>query len=231
MSIKIKELPESERPYEKLELYGEQSLSNAELLAIIIKSGTKSETSVQIAQKLLNLNDTKIDSLNFLHSLSIEELMQIKGIGKVKAIQLKAVCELSLRMSKPSNYKKIVIKEPYDLAKILMSEFRFEKREIAKIVVLNNKNQILKIKDIAYGGSNFANVSIKDILVEPITMKAPKIILVHNHPSGDSTPSEQDIEFTNRVFESAEMFDIQLIDHLVIGDMNYTSIFSQMFSD
>lgn len=231
MSIKIKELPESERPYEKLELYGEQSLSNAELLAIIIKSGTKSETSVQIAQKLLNLNDTKIDSLNFLHSLSIEELMQIKGIGKVKAIQLKAVCELSLRMSKPSNYKKIVIKEPYDLAKILMSEFRFEKREIAKIVVLNNKNQILKIKDIAYGGSNFANVSIKDILVEPITMKAPKIILVHNHPSGDSTPSEQDIQFTNRVFESAETFDIQLIDHLVIGDMNYTSIFSQMFSD
>lgn len=231
MSIKIKELPESERPYEKLELYGEQSLSNAELLAIIIKSGTKNETSVQIAQKLLNLNDTKIDSLNFLHSLSIEELMQIKGIGKVKAIQLKAVCELSLRMSKPSNYKKIVIKEPYDLAKILMSEFRFEKREIAKIVVLNNKNQILKIKDIAYGGSNFANVSIKDILVEPITMKAPKIILVHNHPSGDSTPSEQDIQFTNRVFESAETFDIQLIDHLVIGDMNYTSIFSQMFSD
>lgn len=231
MSIKIKELPESERPYEKLELYGEQSLSNAELLAIIIKSGTKSETSIQIAQKLLNLNDTKIDSLNFLHSLSIEELMQIKGIGKVKAIQLKAVCELSLRMSKPSNYKKIVIREPYDLAKILMSEFRFEKREIAKIVVLNNKNQILKIKDIAYGGSNFANVSIKDILVEPITMKAPKIILVHNHPSGDSTPSEQDIEFTNRVFESAETFDIQLIDHLVIGDMNYTSIFSQMFSD
>lgn len=231
MSIKIKELPESERPYEKLELYGEQNLSNAELLAIIIKSGTKNETSVQIAQKLLNLNDTKIDNLNFLQNLSLQELMQIKGIGKVKAIQLKAVCELSLRMSKPSNYKKIVIKEPYDLAKILMSEFRFEKREIAKIVVLNNKNQILKIKDIAYGGSNFANVSIKDILVEPITMKAPKIILVHNHPSGDSTPSEQDIQFTNRVFESAETFDIQLIDHLVIGDMNYTSIFSQMFSD
>lgn len=231
MSIKIKELPESERPYEKLELYGEQNLSNAELLAIIIKSGTKNETSVQIAQKILNLNDTKIDNLNFLQNLSLQELMQIKGIGKVKAIQLKAVCELSLRMSKPSNYKKIVIKEPYDLAKILMSEFRFEKREIAKIVVLNNKNQILKIKDIAYGGSNFANVSIKDILVEPITMKAPKIILVHNHPSGDSTPSEQDIQFTNRVFESAETFDIQLIDHLVIGDMNYTSIFSQMFSD
>ena len=231
MSIKIKELPESERPYEKLELYGEKSLSNAELLAIIIKSGTKEETSVQIAQKLLNLNDTKIDSLNFLHQLSLQEFMQIKGIGKVKAIQLKAVCELSLRMSRPSNYKKVVVKEPYDLAKILMEEFRFQKREIAKIIVLDSKNKILKMKDIAYGGSNFANLSIKDILVEPIIMKAPKIILAHNHPSGDSTPSEQDIFFTNQLYESALTFDIQLLDHLVIGDMNYTSIFSEIINE
>ncbi len=230
MSVKIKELPETERPYEKLELYGEKSLSNAELLAIIIKSGTKEETSVQIAQKILNLNDTKMDNLNFLHQLSLEEFMQIKGIGKVKAIQLKAVCELSLRMSKPSNYKKVIVKEPYDLAKILMNEFRFEKREIAKIVVLDSKNQILKMKNIAYGGSNFANLSIKDILVEPIIMKAPKIILAHNHPSGDSTPSEQDIFFTNQLYESALIFDIQLLDHLVIGDMNYTSIFSEIIN-
>lgn len=231
MSITIKELPEEERPYEKLELYGEKALSNAELLAIIIKTGTKEETSVQIAQKLLKLNTIKEEGLQFLHNISIEELMEIKGIGKVKAIQLKAVCELSLRMSKPSNYKKIYVKEPYDLAKILMSELRYQKREIAKIVVLNSKNQILKIKDIAYGGSNFANVSIKDILLEPIVMKAPKIILVHNHPSGDSTPSKKDIEFTNILYESATMFDIELLDHLVIGDMNYTSIFSEMAED
>lgn len=231
MSITIKELPELERPYEKLELYGEKALSNAELLAIIIKTGTKKETSVQIAQKLLKLNTTEEDNLEYLHNLSIEELVQIKGIGKVKAIQIKAVCELSLRMSKPSNYKKIYVKEPYDVAKILMSELRFQKREIAKVVVLNNKNQILKIKDIAFGGSNFANLSIKDILVEPIIMKAPKIILVHNHPSGDSTPSKQDIEFTNNLYESASIFDIQLIDHLVIGNMNYTSIFSELASE
>lgn len=231
MSITIKELPETERPYEKLELYGEKALSNAELLAIIIKTGTKKETSVEIAQKLLKLNTTKEEDLQHLHNISIEELMEIKGIGKVKAIQLKAVCELSLRMSKPSNYKKIYVKEPYDLAKILMSELRYQKREIAKVVVLNSKNQILKIKDIAYGGSNFANVSIRDILLEPIVMKAPKIILVHNHPSGDSTPSKKDIEFTNILYESATMFDIELLDHLVIGDMNYTSIFSEMAED
>ena len=185
---------------------------------------------MQLAQKILNLNDTKVDDLNFLCEITIEELMQIKGIGKVKAIQLRALCELGIRMSKPSNYKKIKIKEPYDLAKILMSELRNQKREIAKLVILNNKNEILKMKDIAYGGSNFANLSIKDVLVEPIKMKAPKIILVHNHPSGDSTPSKKDIIFTEKLYESADLFDIQLLDHLVIGNMNYTSIFSEMIS-
>ena len=149
MTIKIKELPETERPYEKLELYGEQALSNAELLAIIIKTGTKEETSVQVAQKVLSLNDTQEEGLNFLRDLTIEELTQIKGIGRIKAIQLKAVSELAIRMITPSNYKKIVVKEPYDLARILMEELRFQKREIAKIIVLNNRNEILKIKDIA----------------------------------------------------------------------------------
>lgn len=228
MSIKIKELPEEERPYEKLELYGENTLSNAELLAIIIKSGTKEETSVQLAQRLLKLNDTEGEDLNYLQSLSIEELTQIKGIGKVKAIQLKAVGELAVRMFKTSNYKKRVIKEPNDLAKILMSELKFEKSEKVKLVILNNRNEILKIKEIASGGTNFANVSIKDILAEPIKMKAPKIILVHNHPSGDSTPSKQDIMFTEQLYEITELVGIQLLDHLVIGNMNYTSIFSEI---
>lgn len=232
MSIKIKELPASERPYEKFELYGEKSLSNAELLAIIIKSGTKEETSVQLAQKILNLNsETKDGELNYLKNTTIEELMKIKGIGKVKAIQIKAVCELSIRMSRPSDYRKIVIRKPSDLAKIMLEELRFEKREIAKLVILNNKNEILKIKNISLGGANFVNISLKDILSEPIKMQAPKIILVHNHPSGDATPSKQDINFTNKLYSAAAIFEIELIDHLVIGNMKYTSIFSQMIKE
>lgn len=149
MPIKIKELPESERPYEKLEWYGEKTLSNAELLAIIIKTGTREETSVQLAQKILNLNDAETEGINFLRNITIEELMQINGIGKVKAIQLKAVGELANRMMMPTNFKRITIKEPYDLAKIMMEELRFQKEEIVKIVILNNKNQVLKMKDIA----------------------------------------------------------------------------------
>ena len=219
----MKELPKSERPYEKLELYGEKTLSNAELLAIIIKTGTKDETSVELAQRILKLNDTDTEDLSYLQALSIEELMQIKGIGKVKAIQLKAVTEIAIRMFKTSNYKAITIKQPHDLAKILMSELKFEKSEKVKIIVLNNKNEIQKIKDIATGGSNFANVSIKDILSEPIKMKAPKIIVVHNHPSGDATPSKEDITFTNNIFTSGKIIGIPVIEHVIIGNNKYYS--------
>lgn len=232
MSLKIKELPIGERPYEKLELYGEKILSNAELLAIIIKSGTKEETSVEIAQKILKLNkNSDEDELNFLRDLSLEELMNIKGIGRVKAVQLKAICELSIRMNKPTDYKRIKIKEPYDIAKILMNDLRFLKREIAKVVILNNKNVILKILDISLGGTNFARIEIKDILGEVVKMGAPKIILVHNHPSGDSTPSKSDMQMTERVYEASNLLGIELLDHIVIGNMEYTSIFTQKLKE
>lgn len=228
MSIKIKELPIEERPYEKLELYGEKMLSNAELLAIIIKSGTKKETSVEIAQRILNLNNTKtLDNLNFLRELTIEELMQIEGIGKVKAIQLKAICELATRMNTPTNYKKVKISEPKDAANLLINELRFLKQEKVKVIILNNKNVVLKIQEISQGGANFANISVKDALKEAVKMQAPKIILVHNHPSGDSTPSKADIQITERIYEAAELLGIELLDHIVIGNMQYTSIFTQ----
>ena len=226
LSLKIKELPETERPYEKLELYGEKTLSNAELLAIIIKSGTKEETSVQIAQKILNFNyDPQMGDLNFLKDVTLEELMQIKGIGKVKAIQLKAVCELAIRMSKPSNYRKVQVKSTEDLANLVMEELRFEKREYVKLFLLNNKNEILKNINVAIGGTNFANVNMKEIIGEALKIKAPKMILVHNHPTGDPTPSRLDITFTDKLYNAAKMFDIELIDHIVIGDMKFKSVF------
>lgn len=221
----IKELPQSERPYEKLELYGESSLSNAELLAIIIKTGTKEYTSVDIARKILNLNEMyDQESLTFLRDLSIEELTKIKGMGRIKAIQLKATCELANRINKPSNYRKTQIKEPSDIVKILMNEMQYEKREIAKIILLDNKNNILKIKDIAVGGDNFVNIGMKDILSEAVKISAPKIILVHNHPSGNPTPSRQDIEVTNKLENASKLLGIQLLDHIVIGKGEYISI-------
>ena len=230
LSIKIKQLPETERPYEKMELYGEKALSNAELLAIIIKTGTKEESSIVIAQKLLSMNTSTANNLDFLKEITLSELMRIKGIGKVKALQLKAVCELAKRMSTPLNYQKVKIKKPEDIVTLLMEEMRLEKQEIVKLVILNNKNQIIKIKKVAQGGINSVNMSYKDILAEPIKVQAPKIILVHNHPSGDSTPSQADIEITKRIFEIAQLFNIELLDHIVIGNGNFTSIISKILT-
>lgn len=228
MPIKMKELPKSERPYEKLELYGEKTLTNAELLAIIIKAGTKEETALGLAQKILKLNNNiEKDNLNFLREITVEEFMKIKGIGKVKAIQLKAVCELASRMNTITNYKQKQIKKPQDIAEILIEKMRFEKQEILKVAILDNKNHLLKIKDIAIGSGNFVVTTIKSVLNEAVKIEASKIILIHNHPSGDPTPSNADIEFTKKVEKASEILGIQLLDHIVIGKNNYISIFSQ----
>lgn len=229
MAVKMKEMPVSERPYEKLELQGEKTLSNAELLAIIIKTGTKNESSVDLAYKILNLNqNTKEDDLSFLKNISIEEFMQIKGIGKVKAIQLKAICELAVRMNKPINYKNIQIKSPEDMAKVVMNELKNETKEIIKLVMLDSRNKIVKMNDIATGGSNFANFSISEILGEALKTKTPKIILIHNHPSGNSEPSTRDIEITYTLYNACKTVGLELIDHIVIGNEEYTSIMSKI---
>lgn len=251
MTIKIKQLPESERPYEKLEIYGEKMLSNAELLAIIIKSGTKENTSVELANKILSLacnneEDTQNTTskkllqdnsekflqnnnnlLQSLQNMSLEEFQKIKGIGKVKAIQLKAVCELARRMAQPVNRKNIKVKSSEDVAELLMQELRFETVEYVKLLLLNAKNIILKVIDISKGGMNSAIVEPKEILQEAIKMGVPKIILVHNHPSGDATPSFADIEMTKRLYNAANILGIQLLDHIVVGNGCYTSIFSK----
>ena len=175
--MKIKKLPISERPYEKLEMYGENSLSNAELLAIIIKSGTKEESSVALAQKILSLQkekDCKENNLRFLQELTIKDFMSIKGIGRVKAIQLKAVCELTKRISKPISKQEVVIRCPEDVANLLMNEMKLEKREIVKVIILNSKNVILKILNISLGGTSSAIVSPKDVLLEAIKIGAPR---------------------------------------------------------
>lgn len=228
MSIKMKELPESERPYEKMEMYGASTLSNAELLAIIIKCGTKEESSINLAQKILKLKGiSKEKNLNFLQELSIEELTKIKGIGKVKAIQIVATCELAKRMSKPVNSLKIVIKDTKDVANLFMDELKYEKREIAKLLILNSKNTLIKIKDIALGGGNFAKIEPKIILEEPIKIGASKIILLHNHPSGDPTPSKEDYRMTDRIYECADVMGITLLDHVIIGNNTFKSVFKK----
>ena len=223
MSIKMKELPSSERPYEKLEMYGASKLSNSELLAIIIKTGTKNENSVEIAQKILKLGNDKND-LRFLQDIGMKEYKKIKGIGKVKAIQLIAVGEIAKRMSMPIQNMQIRIETPKDVANLFMQELKSEKREVAKLIILNNKCIVQKIVDVSTGGTNYAVIEPKHILVEAVKMEAAKIILVHNHPSGDPTPSAGDYRATDRIYEAADVMGIELIDHVIIGDNRYESI-------
>ena len=178
----IKNIPIMERPYEKMIMYGEKVLTNTELLSIIIKNGTKDESSLEIAQKLLNLDE----NLRFLQTISIEELMKINGIGKVKAVELKAVGEIAKRIAKPLKTDKIKIYSKEDVAKLFLEELQNEENEILKVLMLNNQNCLKKVLAIAVGNENNIIVNVKAILSEPVKMQIPKIILVHNHPSRKS---------------------------------------------
>lgn len=221
--MKIKDLPEIEKPYEKLESFGASKLSDAELLAVLLKSGTKNKTSVQLAQEILMLDKEK-KGLGFLMDISLEELQKIKGLGRVKAIQVKAFAEFASRFTRPSKLIRRVITCPEDVANIVMGELKNETQEIIKTVILNSQNELMRIITNSIGTINSNTIEIREILKEPIKSGAAKIILIHNHPSGDPQPSESDIIFTKKVEDASGIFGIMLLDHIIIGDGVFVSL-------
>lgn len=218
----MKILPVNVLPYEKLELFGEESLNLEELLAIVLKTGIKNKNAMQIAKEIMNLGGNG-NSLRFLQDVSINDLVKIEGIGKSKAIQLKAVAEIAKRITYPILEKQKITSNE-DVIRLFENELKFEKRELIKVLILNNKNIILKIRNIAIGGTNYSIISPKEILSEAIKINGEKIILLHNHPSGDSTPSEADYKITKKIDEAAKILGITFLDHIIIGDGNYRSI-------
>ena len=221
---KINNIPLYERPYEKMLLYGEDSLSESELLSIIIRKGTPKKSAIEIAQKIILENSEIYGDLRFLQQLSIDELMKFEGIGIIKAIELKAVGEIIKRIEKPINEKRILINSQKDVINLFMNQLRYEKVAIIKLIMLNNKNKILKIQTIAIGNSEGIRFDIKQVLSEPIKIQAPKIIVVHNHPSGDPKPSKKDIEFTKELNYACNLMGIELLDHIIIGDGIFENI-------
>ena len=215
----IKKLPVLERPYEKAQMYGIENLSNAELLAIIIK------TSIELAQEILSIETNGKENIQFLQDVTIQDLTKIKGVGTVKAIQIKAVCELNKRMARPINKEIIKIGRPYDVYQLLTNEMRYEKREKLKVLALNTRNILLKIIDVSQGGTSSIAIDLKDILSEPIKIGAAKIILVHNHPAGSTIPSQPDIQLTQKLYNVAYQLGIEFIDHIIIAKDKYESIF------
>lgn len=215
---KIKDMPISDRPYEKMERLGPHVLSNSELLAIIIKTGYKNKTSVDLARTILNKGDGN-DSLLYLKDVSLEQLMTIKGIGKVKAIQLKALVELAIRISQESNSKSVnSVSSPEDVAKYLMERMRYYKKEHFMILLLNTKNGIIKEVEISKGTIDMTLVHPRDVFYEAVACMSKAIILLHNHPSGDVNPSKNDLDNTNRILEAGKILGIKVLDHIIIGD-------------
>ncbi len=216
----MKNLPKSERPYEKLIEKGPESLSDAELLAVILKTGTKEETSVELARRLLSGNHNNL--LN-LYDLSYRDLLQFPGIGSVKAVQLKAVAELSRRIAKTQNGYTLCLENPKSLAAYYMEELRHQKEEILKCAFFDAKCKFLGDVVISKGGVNYTFVPPREIFLHAFDFKAVQLVLIHNHPSGDPTPSQDDINITSRIQKGARILELILADHIIIGDKSYYS--------
>lgn len=221
--VTLKELPFGERPYERFEEVGATALSDAELLAIILRTGTRGETSVDLAKRVL-AGIYSEQSILGLHHMSIEDLMQIPGIGKVKAIQLKSIAELSNRLSKANAKRALIMNSPRTVAHYYMEEYRHLEREKALVILLNGSNKLITDFPLSIGTVNRTLVSTREVFREALRYGAVFFMLLHNHPSGDPTPSDQDILMTKRMKEAGMIMDIELIDHIIIGDNKYISI-------
>lgn len=225
--LRMKDIPANERPYEKLEKYGPETLSNAELLAIVIRTGSMEETSVTLAQRLLARGENN-SGIAFLHDLSVEELRKTKGIGRVKALQIKAVMELSKRVSASFiNNNRVTIKSPVEVSSLVMEEMRHLKKEVFKIILLNTKNHIIKYLNVSVGSLNSSIVHPREVFSEAVKTGCSGMLLVHNHPSGDPEPSREDIETTQRLVNAGNILGIKVLDHVVIGDGKYISFKEQ----
>lgn len=221
MNYTMKELPVSERPYEKCSKYGCESLSDAELLAVILRTGTGGITSVELACEVLKR--TGEDHLSGLSKISIPELCQIRGIGPVKAVQIKCIAELSRRIAKSGPRKKQTFHSALDIAEYYMEDFRHADQEHVFVMFFNTKGHLLGDKIITKGTVNQSLITPREVYLEAVHNHASYIILLHNHPSGDATPSSEDISITRRMSEAGAILGIPLMDHIIIGDQCYFS--------
>ncbi|MDO4432171.1 MAG: DNA repair protein RadC [Aerococcaceae bacterium] len=216
----IQEVPRESQPRERLMTYGEKALSNHELLAILLRTGTKDENVLQLSMKLLQT----FDSLSELKQASLEELQAIKGIGPTKASELKAAIEFGMRVCQCSVPKFGVMTSTEEAGKWLMNEMANLHQEHLVVLFLNTKNEIIKKRTIFIGTVNSSVAHPREIFKEAVKYPTARMIIAHNHPSGDTEPSQSDIVFTKRMISCGEMMGIELLDHLIIGQDRYLSM-------
>ena len=220
---KIKELCSEERPYEKFERFGAQHLTDIELLAILLRTGTRGENALELARHILYPSLLPGGILN-IHNWSYEQLRKIRGIGRVKAIQIVCLSELAKRLAKATAGKELDFRTPSTVAEYYMEDMRHKKQEIMKLLLLNTKSRLIGESDISKGTINASIVSTRELFVEALQKNAVYMIMLHNHPSGDPTPSREDILVTQRIHDAGEMIGIELLDHIIIGDNCYVSL-------
>lgn len=218
---KIKDMPKDLRPYEKCEMYGPAYLGDAELLSIIIKTGYKGFSAVELADELLGLSPEK--NLSQIGKFDLKDIITLKGFGRVKAIQIICLFELAGRIKKSSFNIQCIFNNPQLVADYYMEEYRYKDKEELLLIMLNSKSALIAKSVISIGTVNSSYASPREIYIEAIKNKAVSIILLHNHPSGDPTPSRNDISSTRRIKEAGELIGIELLDHIIIGNNKYIS--------
>jgi DNA repair protein RadC len=218
--LMIRDFPEDERPRERFMKSGPQSLSNHELIAILLCTGTKEESVLQLSNRLL----TQFEGLRLLKSATLQEMTEIKGIGQTKAIQILAAVELGRRVSNLAFDERFCIRSPEDGAKYMMNDMRFLTQEHFVCLYLNTKNQVIHKQTIFIGSLNASIVHPREVFREALKRSAASIICLHNHPSGDPAPSREDIEVTKRLAECGKIIGVDLLDHLIIGENKFVSL-------
>lgn len=219
-SLMIRDVHVSDRPRERLVRQGASSLSNQELIAILLRTGTKQESVLHLANRVLNY----FEQIQELKNASIEEITAVKGIGQAKAVQLLAAVELGKRLSQQKTDDKFTIRSPKDAATYLMQDMTSLNQEHFVTLFLNVKNQILHKQTIFIGSLNASIVHPREIFREAVKRSAASIICAHNHPSGNPAPSKEDIDVTKRLYEAGLLMGIELIDHVIIGDHQFISL-------
>lgn len=217
----IKELPYSERPRERMLDLGAGKLSNTELLAILIGTGTRRESAMRLAERIIAKEE---EGLHFLGSAIPQELSDIPGMGEAKSCQIVAAIELGKRMASRPKNNRIHVESPEDIASVFMEEMRYLKKESFKVLLLNTKNEILSVEDISTGNINSSIVDPREVFNPAVRKSAACVVLIHNHPSGNPDPSDADVKVTERLKKAGELLDIKVIDHIVIGDGKFESL-------
>jgi DNA repair protein RadC len=215
----IKELPEDIRPRERLLKEGAEVLSDVELLAILLRTGSRATTAIDLASLLM----ARFKNLHRLVDAAVEELSAVKGVGPAKASQVKAALELARRLAQFSESSRPVIKSPDDAAALVMEEMRHLDREHFRAVLLNTKNQVISTDKVSVGTLNSSTVHPRELFRNAIRKSAASMVLVHNHPSGDPAPSREDLDITRRLVEVGKIVGIEILDHIIIGDNRFTS--------